>query len=146
MSVKHDIACQLVLILSHSKEQALLMINYYYYNRSGSSRGKKKKNKSKGFIWKLNAQFSLRSILGKKGLWYLQRLRKQLQEDKSFLGRRGCGDAVPREALQGCGLAGGAGNSADRACRDEHHPGSWEHPPKSRLTVGHHRQSCVRSC
>lgn len=38
MSVKHDIARQVLLILSHSKESALLMINYYYYNHFGSSR------------------------------------------------------------------------------------------------------------
>lgn len=41
MSVKHDTASQVLLILSHSKESSVLMINYYYYNHFGSSRGKK---------------------------------------------------------------------------------------------------------
>lgn len=89
MSVKHDIACQLVLILSHSKERALLMINYYYYyNHFGSSRGGEKR--IQGVYLEIKCPVSPLEHLGKKGSWYLQRPRKQLREDKSSLGRRGC--------------------------------------------------------
>lgn len=90
------------------------MINYYYYNHFGSSKGEKIiiKKKSKGFIWKLNAQFPLTSIWGRKRSWYLQRPRKQLWEDKT------CWEdgEVLGEVSLSCGLAAGAGNSADSVC------------------------------
>ena len=68
MPVKHDIACQLVLILSRSKESALLMINYYHYNHFGSSQGKKIKIKKKirGVYLEIKCPVSPPEHLGKK--------------------------------------------------------------------------------
>lgn len=83
--------------------------------------------------------------LGKEGSWYLQHPRKQVQGDKSLLGRRHCGDAVPREAAQSCGLAGRAGNYWLNESMGES-PRQPRAFPKYWVTIGHHSPSCIWSC
>lgn len=68
MSVKHDIARQPALILSHSKERALLVINYYYYNHFGSSRGKKIKKTIQGVYLEIKCSVFPPEHLRKKGI------------------------------------------------------------------------------